>query len=138
MKRLDSAHELARHHLRQAALRMKTWYDRKVKTAEFTVGQQIKILNLRLYPGTTSKWYQRFSDRGTITRKINDVTYEVKCDKWKPPLKIVHVDKLLRINEFRLIGSQGLPISTLEEQAESDINEGTEDPENALVQVQSQ
>ena len=138
MMRLDTAHELARQHLKKAANRMKTWYDRKVKTAEFTVGQQVKILNLRLYPGTTSKWYQKFSDRGTITKKFNDVTYEVKCNKWKPPLRIVHVDKLLRINEFRLLNSQGQDINAFPEEEQTDMIEDPEDSDNDPGHLTSQ
>ncbi len=118
--RLERSHDLARQHLKQAAKRMKSWYDRRVKKEAFTVGEQVRILNLRLYPKLTSKWYQKLSDRGTITRKINDVTYEVKCLKWKPPLRIVHIDKLLRITEFRLIGSDGKQLQPLHEDPEKE------------------
>ena len=100
MTNLEQAHEIARDHLHTNATRMKDWYDRKIKPQHFTEGQKVKILNLRLYPGKTNKWMLRFTDEGIIKQKINDVTFRIFCDKWRPNEKIVHVDKLRPIVSF--------------------------------------
>jgi len=97
---LDTAHQLARDHLQTTALRMKSWYDKRVNAHNFAQGEKVKVLNLRLYPGKTNKWMLRFSDVATVIQRINDVTYRLKCDKWSPPEKIVHVDKIRPILAF--------------------------------------
>jgi hypothetical protein len=93
--RLHTAHENAREHMHVAAGRNKDWYDRKVHTQRFTEGEEVYVLNLRLYEGRCPKWVRRYSDTATIVQKINDVTYKVK-GPWRKALRIVHVDKLKR------------------------------------------
>ena len=57
------------------------------------------------YQGRCSKWMRRYSDLGTVIRKINDVTYEIHCKQWrKNPTRIFHVDKLKRKENFVLQG----------------------------------
>ncbi len=103
MTKLEISHELARSHLHRHAQRMKSWYDKRVKQHSFKVGQRVKLMNLRLYPGKTPKLTQKFTDIGIIDEKINDVTYRVTCDTWNnPKTKIVHVDKIREIYEFQL------------------------------------
>jgi hypothetical protein len=93
IRRLEAAHENAREHLHTTATRMQDWYDKKVHVQSFEVGDEVYILNLRLYPGKCHKWLRRFSDTAVVTKKLNDVTYIVKGEGWKKE-KIVHVDKM--------------------------------------------
>ena len=37
---------------------------------------------------------ETYNYRGTIIKKVNGVTYEVRCDKWRQKTQILHVDKL--------------------------------------------
>ena len=52
------------------------------------------ILYPRNYQGICPKWVRAYSYRGTIVKQINDVTYLVRCDKWRQKTQILHVDKL--------------------------------------------
>ena len=49
MKRLKGAHTLATEHLQTTASRMSDWYDQKVKVQEVKPGDEVYVLNLRLY-----------------------------------------------------------------------------------------
>jgi hypothetical protein len=51
VNRLEEAHELVREQLQVTANRMKEWYDKKVHSVHFNVGDEVFVLNLRLYPG---------------------------------------------------------------------------------------
>ena len=93
MRRLEGAHFLTREHLRITASRMSDWYDRKVKVQEFSPGDEVYVLNLKLYQGRCHKWLRRYSDVATVVRRINTVTYVVRGN-WRTREKIVHVDKL--------------------------------------------
>jgi len=53
--RLEKAHELVRAHLGVASRRMKDWFDKKVRTQTFKVGDEVYVLNLRLYKGRSPK-----------------------------------------------------------------------------------
>ena len=97
---LEEAYQLAREHLGKGAVRMKDWYDKKVHIQDFVPGEKVYILNLRLYQGRCPKWLNRYSDEGTIVRKLNSVTYVVRCEKWRSKTRIIHVDKIKRIHVF--------------------------------------
>ena len=94
LKRLEKAHTLARDQLHVTAMRMSDWYDKKVRTQDFQVGDEVFVLNLRLYQGRCPKWLRRYSDVAVVTKKINSVTYVVHCNAWRIKDKIVHVEKL--------------------------------------------
>ncbi len=94
VNRLEDAHELAREHLKRNAKRMQDWYDKKVHTQSFEPGDEVYVLNLRLYPGRCPKWVRQYSYKGVIVKRINNVTYTVRCDKWRERERIIHVDKL--------------------------------------------
>ena len=91
VNKLERAHELARDQLQLTASRMK---DKNLNTLNFNVGDEVYVLNLRLYQGRCPKQVRRYSDIALITEKINDVTYKVHCEKWTIKEKLVHVDKL--------------------------------------------
>ena len=73
---------------------MSDWYDQKVRVHDFQVGDEVYILNLRLYQRRCPKWLRRYSDVAVVTKKINQVTYVVLSDNWRVKEKIVHVDKM--------------------------------------------
>ena len=62
MRRLEGVHSLIREHLRTTASRMSDWYDQKVKVQEFAPGDEVYLLNLRLYQGKCPKWLRRYSE----------------------------------------------------------------------------
>src|SRR6266496_149217 len=94
IKRLEHAHENVREQLKVVAKRMTDWYDRKVFVQHFDIGDEVFVLNLRLYQGLCQKWARRYGYVATIEKKINDVTYQVRCEDWRDKSRIFHVDKL--------------------------------------------
>jgi hypothetical protein len=94
LRRLEEAFENARENLQTTANRMQDWYDKKVHVQTFGAGDEVYVLNLRLYPGKSPKWLRRYSDIATVVKKINPVTYAVRCDAWRQKERILHVDKL--------------------------------------------
>ena len=65
-----------------------------MKVQEFAPGDQVYVLNLRLYQGKCPKWLRHYSDVATVIRHINQVTYLVRSNAWRTREKIVHIDKL--------------------------------------------
>ena len=94
LSRLEEAHELTRSHLHTNATRMRDWYDKKVRVQTFNPGDEVYVLNLRLYQGRCPKWLKRCADTAVVVRRINQITYLIKYDAGRVREKIVHVDKL--------------------------------------------
>ena len=94
LSRLEQAHELTRSHLHINANRMSDWYDQKVRVQAFQPGDEVYVLNLRLYQGRCPKWLNRYADTAVVIKKINQVTYMIRYDSGRTQEKIVHVDKL--------------------------------------------
>ena len=92
--RLEHTHALTRDNLQTTASRMRDWYDWKVKAQDFQVGDEVFVLNLRLYQRRCPKWVRRYSDVAVVVKKINQVTYIVRSEEWRNKEKIIHVDKL--------------------------------------------
>src|SRR5258708_18545566 len=93
--RMTEAHESAREHLQVTASRMQDWYDKKVHVQTFHPGDEVYLLNLRLYQGQCPKWVRRYSDLATVVKQVNTVTYlarDALCRREKE--RIVHVDKM--------------------------------------------
>ena len=57
-------------------------------------GDEVYVLNLRLYQGHCPKWLKRYADTAVVMRRINQVTYLIRYDSDQVKEKIVHVDKL--------------------------------------------
>ena len=55
LSQLESAHSLTRKHLQVTASRMRDWYDKRVHAQEFQPGDEVYVLNLRLYQGHCQK-----------------------------------------------------------------------------------
>jgi len=81
--KMETAHELVRQHLGTTANKMSEWYDKKVHTQSFLLGDQVFVLNLRQYRGRCPKWMRQYSHIATVKKKIKDVTYQLYCAKWR-------------------------------------------------------
>ena len=66
------------------------WYNNKVKSQMFAVGDNVRVYYPRRYPGRSPKWQSLYSTEGVIVKKLNDVTYIVKSKSWKSE-KVIHV-----------------------------------------------
>ena len=91
LKRLEGAYTLTREHLQTTATRMSDWYNQKVKVQELMPGDEVYVLNLRLYQSRYPKWLRRYSDVATVIREVTDV---VRGDACRAKEKVVHVNKL--------------------------------------------
>ena len=97
LSRLEQAHELTRSHLHTNATQMSYWYDKKVRAQTFQPGDEVYVLNLRLYQGRWPKWLNWYADTAVVVKKVNHVTYMIRYDVGRIKEKIVHVqtnDKL--------------------------------------------
>ena len=87
LNRLEDAHSLTREHLQVIVSRMQDWYDKKLHVQEFKPGDEVYLLNVQLYQGRCPKWIRRYTDMAIIRKKINQVTYVMRCDKWRDKTK---------------------------------------------------
>src|SRR5260370_38842597 len=94
IKRIEHEHKNAREQLNVVERRMIDWYDRKVFVQHFDIVDEVYVLNLRLYQGLCQKWARRYGYIAIVEKKINDVTYQVRCEDWRDKSRIFHVDKL--------------------------------------------
>jgi len=74
VNRLEKAHEIVRTHLGTAAAGIKDWYNKKVHTQFFEVGDEVYVLNLRFYKGLSPKWMRHYSHVATVMKRFNNVT----------------------------------------------------------------
>jgi len=89
---MRQAEEIAREHLQSAAETSKAYYARNGKPASFIVGDRVRVYSPRKYVGKTS-------DEGTVCKKLNDLSYVIKCPRWRQK-RTIHVDKLKLIKEY--------------------------------------
>ena len=73
---------------------MSNWYDKKVCVQTFQPGDEVYVLNLRLYQGLCPKWLNKYADTAIMIKRINQVTYLIQYDAGRISDRIVHVDKL--------------------------------------------
>jgi transposase InsO family protein len=99
LERLNRAYELTREHLQRTADSMSVWYNNKSRIVSFAEGDRVRIYSPRRFKGRSVKWQSFYKDVGLVERRLNDVSYVVKCPGWKKP-KVVHVDKLKAVREF--------------------------------------
>lgn len=104
-ERIDKAQEAARQALRKTAEYTAHWYSSKgVKPREFHEGEEVRVYIPKRKPGLTHKWQKFFETTGRIVKKINDSAYLVYAKKFKGT-KVLHVDKLKRVQRFELPGN---------------------------------
>ena len=92
-ERLQLAHAVVQETLQRSAEAASTWYNRKVKYQEFSVGDRVRVYWPRRFRGRTPKWQNFFENIGQVTERLNDATYVVKLDRGGVK-KIFHTDKL--------------------------------------------
>lgn len=94
-ERLEYAHQLARENLQRAADKAAEWYDKRVRSQMFNVGDAVRVYCPRRYVGRTVKWQKFYGTTGTVERRLNDSTYVVVLEKGNCfERKIFHADKL--------------------------------------------
>ena len=78
---------------------MKAWYDRRVSPKRFSKGDKVLCYSPRRYLHRSPKWQNFYCDECTVVERLNDVSYVLKCDKWRNN-KVVHVDKIKLVKVF--------------------------------------
>ena len=92
-ERLRLAYAVVQEALQRSAEAASTWYNRKVRHHEFSVGDKVRVYYPRRFRGRTPKWQNFFENTGQVLAKLNDATYVVKLDRGGVR-KIFHTDKL--------------------------------------------
>jgi hypothetical protein len=78
LQRLNKAFEVTRENLKRSAEAMSTWYNRRSKPLEFTVGDSVRVYNPRRFKGRSPKWQSFYKEVAVVEKKLNDATYVVK------------------------------------------------------------
>jgi transposase InsO family protein len=99
LERLNRAYELTREHLQRTAESMSSWYNNKVRVKSFAEGDRVRVYSPRRFKGRSVKWQSFYKEVGQVERRLNDVSYVVRCPGWKQA-KVVHVDKLKAVQVF--------------------------------------
>ena len=94
-KRSVEAYELARKHLRASAERRKRYYDIKVKSEQFAVGDWVYYHYPRRYKSRSPKWQRSYTGPYLIVRVIEPVNCVLQRSAKSKPL-VAHFDKLKR------------------------------------------
>jgi len=95
-ERLRLAYAVVQEALQRSAKAASTWYNRKVRPYEFSVGDKVRVYYPRRFRGRTPKWQNFFENTGQVMAKLNDATYVVKLDRGGVR-KIFHTDKLMLV-----------------------------------------
>jgi len=91
--RMQTAFELVRKHIGQAAERNKRYYDIHVKPAKYKVGQWVYYFNPRRYKGRQDKWSRKYTGPFCVIRVLGPVNVELQLNKRSKPF-ICHIDKV--------------------------------------------
>ncbi|XP_078581557.1 uncharacterized protein LOC144864980 [Branchiostoma floridae x Branchiostoma japonicum] len=91
-ERLASMTTLVRENLETAQRKQKTWYDRKARTRQFDVGDEVLVL----LPSSNVKMEAEWQGPYTVTRKVGSVDYEIATPGKKKKSQILHVNLLKR------------------------------------------
>ena len=59
--RMQTAYDLVRQHIGEAAQRNKRYYDIRVKPAKYKLGQWVYYFNPRRYKGRQDKWSRKYT-----------------------------------------------------------------------------
>ncbi len=92
-ERMHTAHEIARTHLKKAAVHQKQQYDPRTKSHALTAGQPVWLWDPSrkkgLSPKLTSKWKGPF----VVVQKIDDLVYRIQRGP-RTKAKVVHINRL--------------------------------------------
>lgn len=89
------AFQFARKHLRASAERRKRYYDIRVKSEQFAVGDWVYYHYPRRYQSRSLKWQQAYIGPYLIVRMIEPVNCVLQKSAKSKPF-VAHVDKLRR------------------------------------------
>ena len=93
----------AHENLAQAQTKQKTWYDKKAKEIEYQPGQKVLVL----LPSESSKGAQ-WRGPYQITKRVNDLNYEIDLGTGRKRLRTYHVN-LLRLYHERKTHDSDIP-----------------------------
>ena len=91
--RMQTAYDLVRKHIGEAALRNKKYYDMRVKPVKYNVGDWVYYYNPRKYQGRQDKWCRKYTGPFCVIRIPGPVNVELQRNK-KSRAFIVHIDKV--------------------------------------------
>ena len=91
--RMQTAFELVRKHIGQAAERNKRYYDIRVKPAKYKVGQWVYYFNPRRFKGRQDKCSRKYTGPFCVIRVLGPVNVELQLNKRSKPF-ICHIDKV--------------------------------------------
>ena len=90
VERLRVANHIVCQKLGAQAQYMSTWYNRAVRPALFSIGDNVRVFNDTVKSGRCPKWQHFYKDVATVVARFNDVTHKVSCPTWRSD-RIVHV-----------------------------------------------
>ena len=93
LKKMRHSYKLAREHLGHGAVRMKDYYDMRVKPTVFKRNTWVYYYNPRRYVGKSPKWQRFYSGPFLIVRTFGRVNVVLQQTKRSRPFT-THVDKL--------------------------------------------
>jgi len=93
VNKMEKAYHLVRQHLGNSALRMKKYYDVKVKEQKFLPGTWVWYYYPRRYPRRSPKWQKMFTGPFLITKNLDPVNVVLQLNKHTKPF-VTHVDKV--------------------------------------------
>jgi len=91
--RMQTAYDLVRQHIGEAAQRNKRYYDIRVKPAKYKLGQWVYYFNPRRYKGRQDKWSRKYTGPFCVIRVLGPVNVELQLKRRSKPF-IVHIDKV--------------------------------------------
>ena len=91
--RIQTAFELVRKHIGQAAERNKRYYDIRVKPAKYKIGQWVYYLKPPRFRGIQDKWSRKYTVPFIFFRILGPVNVELRLNKKSKPF-ICHIDKI--------------------------------------------
>ena len=91
--RMQTAYDLVRQHIGEAAQRNKRYYDIRVKPARYKLGQWVYYFNPRRYKGRQDKWSRKYTGPFCVVRVLGPVNVELQLKRRSKPF-IVHIDKV--------------------------------------------
>jgi len=106
-ERLAMASRIVRENLKNAAETTSKWHNKQSKPRTFSEGHLVRVYYPLKVTGRSSKWQSFYCTKGTIIKKLNDVTFVVQSKMWRDT-KVIHIDKLKAINSFSKIIITGM------------------------------
>jgi hypothetical protein len=91
--RLHYAYGLVRDNLQEAARRSKRYYDLKVRSKKYQIGDWVYYYTPRRYVGRQQKWSRNFTSPWLVVGLMDPVNVQIQRSRKQQP-KWVHIDKV--------------------------------------------